>query len=60
MDRGGPQPSIAFHGLINTNFRKIILGMLIFDSGAFDCVWPGKGGGLGMSLKFAVGAWPPF
>lgn len=60
VEGNGLEPSTPFHRVVNTNFRKIILGTLIFDSGAFDCIWSGNGGGLGMSLKFGVGACPPF
>lgn len=60
VEGNGLEPSTPFRGVVDAHFRKIILGMLIFDSGAFDCVWPGNGGGLDMSLKFGVGACPPF
>lgn len=41
----GLELSTPFQRVLNTNFRKIILEMLIFDSAAFDCIRHGNGGG---------------
>lgn len=46
--------------IVNTDLRKLMWEVLIFDSKAFDGGWLGNGMGLNMSLKFSVDACPPF
>lgn len=60
MEGNALERSTPSHRVVNTNFRKIILEMLIFDSQALIVDGVGMGVGLSTSLKFAVDAYPPF
>lgn len=44
-ERNGLEPSTPFHGVVNINFRKVILEMLIFDSKALILYGMGMGWG---------------
>ena len=45
MEGSGLEPSTPFHRAVNTDFRKIILEMLIFDSEALIVYGMGRGQG---------------